>query len=102
MAPQGRAVARAVQRQKEDCAIGKPRPASEGGGKCFHRALNIARERSTRSLELRAGMSLARLERIERGRGKAHDLVARLYDWFTEGHNTLDLRDARNLLESRR
>ncbi len=40
-------------------------------------------------------MSLARLEQIDRRRGEAHDLLAKVYGWFTEGHNTLDLQDAR-------
>jgi predicted ATPase len=43
-------------------------------------------------------MSLARLEQNERGSGEAHDLLASLYDWFTEGNDTLDLREARTLL----
>lgn len=64
---------------------------------CFQYALKIARERGARSLELRAAMSLARLEQIERKRGEAQDLLAKVYGWFTEGHNTMDLQDARTL-----
>lgn len=65
---------------------------------CFQCALKIARERGARSLELRAAMSLARLAQIERKSGKAHDLLAGVYGWFTEGHDTLDLQEARTLL----
>ena len=65
---------------------------------CFQSALKIARERGARSLELRAAMSLARLEQITRERGTAHDLLAAVYGWFTEGFETRDLQEARTLL----
>ena len=65
---------------------------------CFQCALKIARERGARSLELRVAMSLARLEQMEGKRGTAHDLLASVYGWFTEGHDTLDLQEARTLL----
>jgi DNA-binding winged helix-turn-helix (wHTH) protein/tetratricopeptide (TPR) repeat protein len=65
---------------------------------CFQDALKIARERGARSLELRAAMSLARLEQIAGERGTAHDLLAAVYGWFTEGFDTRDLQEARTLL----
>ena len=65
---------------------------------CFLDALNIARERGARSLELRAAMSLARLEQMAGERGTAHDLLAGVYGWFTEGFDTQDLQEARTLL----
>ena len=49
--------------------------------------------------ELRAAMSLARLWRDQGERGKAHDLLAPVYGWFTEGFDTPDLREAKALLE---
>jgi tetratricopeptide (TPR) repeat protein len=73
-------------------------PQSKDAEQCFQRALTIAREGSARSLELRAAMSLARLEQMEEAGGKAHDLLAGVYGWFTEGHDTLDLQEARTLL----
>ena len=73
-------------------------PQAKEAKQCFQCSLKIARERGARSLELRAAMSLARLEQIEWKRGEAHDLLAKVYGWFTEGHNTLDLQDARTLL----
>ncbi len=60
----------------------------------------MAHERGARSLELRAALSLARLEQIAGERGPAHDCLAEVYGWFTEGHDTLDLQDARTLLQS--
>ena len=58
-----------------------------------------ARARSARLWELRAGTDLARLW-LERGRREeARDLVSSVYDWFTEGFDTPDLKEAKVLLE---
>jgi class 3 adenylate cyclase/predicted ATPase len=65
---------------------------------CFQTALAIAHDQQAKSLELRAGTSLARLW-AERGeRNKAHDLLTGVYGWFTEGFNTRDLQEAHALL----
>jgi class 3 adenylate cyclase/predicted ATPase len=65
----------------------------------FERALEIARTQQARSWELRAATSLARLRRDQGRRAEAHDLLAPVYDWFTEGFDTLNLKEARALLE---
>lgn len=70
----------------------------KGAEQCFQDALEIARERGARSLELRAAMSLARLEQMVGARGAAHDLLAAVYGCFTEGFDTRDLQEARALL----
>jgi class 3 adenylate cyclase/tetratricopeptide (TPR) repeat protein len=65
---------------------------------CFDQALQIARDQDSKLLELRAVTSLARLW-VEQGeRQKAHDLLAPVYGWFTEGFDTADLKDAKALL----
>ena len=66
--------------------------------RCFHQALAIARRQHAKSLELRAAMSLARLWRRQGKRADAHDLLAPIYLWFTEGFDTADIRDAKALL----
>jgi predicted ATPase len=66
--------------------------------RCFHQALAIARRQHAKSLELRAAMSLARLWRRQGKRADAHDLLAPIYIWFTEGFDTADIRDAKALL----
>ena len=67
---------------------------------CFHHALDIARNQQAKSLELRAAMSLARLWQQQGKRQEAHDLLAPVYGWFTEGFDTADLMDAKALLEA--
>jgi predicted ATPase len=65
----------------------------------FERALAVARQQQAKSWELRAAMSMARLWRDQGKRQQAHDLLAPVYGWFTEGFDTLDLKDAKALVE---
>jgi class 3 adenylate cyclase/predicted ATPase len=64
----------------------------------LERALAVAREQQAKSWELRAAMSMARLWRDHGKRQQAHDLIAPVYGWFTEGFETLDLKEAKVLL----
>jgi len=66
---------------------------------CFERALAIARKQQSKSWELRAAMSMARLWRDQGKREEARDLLAPVYGWFTEGFDTLDLKEAKALLD---
>jgi predicted ATPase len=65
---------------------------------CFHHALAIAQNQQAKSLELRAATSLARLWHQHGKRQEAYDLLAPVYNWFTEGFDTADLKEARGLL----
>ena len=67
---------------------------------CFHHALAIARHQQAKSLELRAATSLARLWQQQGKRQEAHDLLALVYNWFTEGFDTADLQSAKALLDA--
>jgi predicted ATPase len=64
----------------------------------FRRALKIARRQEAKSLELRAAASLAKLWRDQGKREQAHNLLAPVYGWFTEGFDTPDLEEAKTLL----
>ena len=65
----------------------------------LRRALDVARRQEAKSLELRAAMSLSRLRQQQGKRKEAHDLLAEVYAWFTEGFDTADLQEAKALLE---
>jgi predicted ATPase len=65
----------------------------------FERALALAQQQQARSWELRAAMSLARFWRDQGKRDEARALLAPVYGWFTEGFDTLDLKEAKALLE---
>jgi class 3 adenylate cyclase/predicted ATPase len=65
---------------------------------CFEHALTIARAQQAKAWELRAATSLARLLSDQGKRQMARDLLAPVYDWFTEGFDTSDLRTAKALL----
>jgi predicted ATPase len=64
----------------------------------FHQAISIARHQQAKSLELRAVMSLSRLWQQQGKREEARQMLAGVYDWFTEGFDTPDLQEAKALL----
>ena len=66
---------------------------------CYLKALEMSRTQEARSLELRAACDLARLWAARGERARAADLLAPLYGWFTEGFDTLDLKEAKALLD---
>ena len=66
---------------------------------CFQKALEIAQHQQAKSWELRAATSLARLWQGQGKQAEARDLLTPVYNWFTEGFDTQDLRDAKVLLE---
>jgi predicted ATPase len=64
----------------------------------FYRSLEIARDQEAKSLELRTVTSLARLWQSQGKCKEAHDLLWSIYNWFTEGFDTKDLKEAKALL----
>jgi len=73
-----------------------PDPQAEA---CFHKAIEIARRQSAKSLELRAVMSLSRLWQQQGKKDEARQMLAEIYGWFTEGFDTADLQEAKALLQ---
>ena len=73
--------------------------APDDAARCFQQAIDLARRRELRSLELRAATSLARLWRDQGRPEDARRALADVYGWFTEGFDTQDLRAAKALLD---
>jgi predicted ATPase len=88
-----------IHRIAGEIALMSPGPDAAKAEASFERALAIARQQQAKSWELRAAASMARLWRHQGKRQQAHDLVAPVYGWFTEGFDTLDLKEAKTLLE---
>jgi adenylate cyclase len=65
----------------------------------FQQAIKIARQQAAKSLELRAAMSLSQLWQQQGKAQEARQMLAQIYDWFTEGFDTGDLKETRALLE---
>jgi predicted ATPase len=65
----------------------------------FLKAIDIAQKQQGKSLELRAVMSMSRLWQQQGKKKEAHGLLSKIYDWFTEGFATTDLKDAQVLLD---
>ena len=82
-----------------EIALKSPQPDAAKAEGYFDRALAVARQQQAKSWELRAAMSLARLWRDQGKVQQARELLAPVYGWFTEGFDTLDLKEAKALLE---
>jgi predicted ATPase len=66
---------------------------------CFQQTITSARHQKARSLELRSVVSLSRLYHQQNKKEQARQILAEIYDWFTEGFDTADLREAKSLLQ---
>jgi predicted ATPase/class 3 adenylate cyclase len=87
-----------LHRLRGELLLARPEPDQSEAEASFHRALAVAYEQQAKLWELRAATSLARLWRDQRRRNEAHDLLAPICGWFTEGFDTPDLEDAKALL----
>ena len=72
---------------------------SDAAEALYRKALSIADKQGAKLWELRVAVSLARLCRDQGRRPEAHDLLATVYGWFTEGFGTRDLKEAKALLD---
>jgi predicted ATPase len=88
-----------IHRLAGDVVLLSGKPDAAKAEAYFERALAIARAQQAKSWELRAAMSLARLWRDQGRRDEARQLLAPVYGWFTEGFDTLDLKQAKALLD---
>jgi DNA-binding winged helix-turn-helix (wHTH) protein/predicted ATPase len=91
------------QNKSEDTNPQPPIPNPQAEAEAyFHKALEIARSQSAKFLELRAAVSLSRLWRRQGKLRESRDLLAPVYNWFTEGFDTADLVEAKTLLDELR
>ena len=88
-----------VNRMAGEIALLSPEPDTAKAEAYFERALAVARQQQAKSWELHAAMSMARLWRDQGKRDEARALLAPVYGWFTEGFETLDLKEAKALLD---
>ena len=88
-----------LHRRRGELLLTGPEPQTSAAEQELHRAISIAREQSAKLFELRAVISLARLWRDHDKRAAARDLLVPIYNWFTEGFDTPDLKDAKALLD---
>jgi class 3 adenylate cyclase/predicted ATPase len=89
-----------VNREAGEIALKSPEPDAAKAEAHFERALAVARAQQAKSWELRAATSMARLWRDQGKRDAARELLAPVYGWFTEGFDTLDLKEAKALLDA--
>jgi predicted ATPase len=87
-----------LYRLKGALLLGQTVPDAFQAEACFQRGLAISRHQQAKSLELRAATSLSRLWQQQGKRDAAHELLAEVYGWFTEGFDTADLQEAKALL----
>ena len=97
--PQSRRLCSTSPCRSGECLEG-PEPDAAKSEAYFQRALAVAREQQAKSWELRAAMSMARLWRDQGKRDEARNLLAAVYNWFNEGFDTLDLKEAEALLKA--
>jgi predicted ATPase len=88
-----------IDRIEGELALKSPEPDVTKAQAYFERALTIARQQQAKSWELRAATSMARLWRDQGKPQQARELLAPVYGWFTEGFDTLDLKQAKALLD---
>jgi hypothetical protein len=82
----------------DEIALTSPEPDAAKAEAYFERALAVARQQQAKSWELRAAISLARLWRDQGKVSEARELLAPVYEWFTEGFDTRDLKEPNALL----
>jgi predicted ATPase len=88
-----------MRRLKGELILMGDKSTEAEAARCFGDAIKVARRQSAKSLELRATMSLARLLTKQGRRSEARTMLSEIYNWFTEGFDTADLKDAKALLD---
>ena len=98
-ATQERAYEAELYRVKGDLVLQQSQENSAEAETCFRKAIEVAQKQEAKSWELRAATSLARLWQSQGKKAEAREVLAPVYNWFTEGFDTADLKDAKTLLD---
>jgi predicted ATPase len=88
-----------VYRLKGELLLRQAIPDEAQAETCLHQAPDIARHQEAKSWELRGALRSSRLWQRQGKHAEAHQLLAEIYGWFTEGFDTVDLQEAKALLE---
>jgi len=91
-----------LYRLKGELIMGSSANNQSDAEKCFQKAIEISRKQGAKSLELRAVISLSRLNQKQEKTEEARQMLSEIYGWFTEGFETADLKEAKSLLEELR
>jgi predicted ATPase len=91
-----------LHRTKGELLLRQDSPNAGEAERCFRTSIEMARRQGSKSFELRATASLAELLGKQGKREEARTMLARIYNWFTEGFDTADLKDAKALLDELR
>ena len=88
-----------LYRMKGEILLEAHQPDLDAVQNCFVNAIRVSKQCDAKSLELRAATSLGRMLQAQGKSTEAHDLLAPVYNWFTEGFDTKDLKGAKALLD---
>ena len=89
-----------VLRIKGEFLLGAEHPDAVQAEAVFNESLRVARDHQAKSWELRAAMSLTKLWQSQQTEARAREVLIPVFEWFTEGHDSVDLRAAKALVES--
>ena len=87
-------------RIKGEYLLGAEHPDAAQAEVVFNESLRVARDHRAKSWELRAAMSLTKLWQSQHTEARAREVLIPVFEWFTEGHDSVDLRAAKALVES--
>ncbi len=88
-----------AHRVRAEALLAQAEPRWEEAERCFRAAIETAQRQGAKSWQLRAVTGLARLLARRGRRDEGRALLAEIYDWFTEGFDTFDLKEAKALLD---
>jgi predicted ATPase len=90
-----------LHRLKGELLLRRSASSREAAETCFRKAIDLSRHQDAKSLELRAILSLCALWQTQGKKAEARQMLQEIYNWFTEGFDTADLRATKELLKEK-